>query len=272
MAKEKQKRKVERTRENPGKGLYLYAVVNGGREYRFPGLGIGSETAYSLLKDGVSAIVSDIPNKAIRPVRRNMGAHRDVLKALFKKTTPLPAKFGLIADSRKMILGMIENNLESFQAELRRVDGMAEMVVTMELIGSVFRYLVDSFPELEALRDRVYKKGRGEPDQEDKIELGSVYNRLIGEVRETVADTIEERLKPICKEIKRNGGRRDEELVNLACLVTREAVPRFDETINEVATSFDEKFLIKSRGPWAPHNFVEIEEINLKAPVAGAGR
>ncbi len=47
----------------------------------------------------VSAVVSDVPNRKIRPERRNLAAHHAVLRTLMADTTPLPMAFGIIAES-----------------------------------------------------------------------------------------------------------------------------------------------------------------------------
>jgi hypothetical protein len=47
--------------------------------------------------------------------------------------------------------------------------------------------------------------------------------------------------------------------MNLACLVKRDAMPQFEADVFEVAKQFDNNFALDYNGPWAPHNFVNVD-------------
>ncbi len=47
--------------------------------------------------------------------------------------------------------------------------------------------------------------------------------------------------------------------MNLACLVRREAQEQFEAGVFEAAKLFDNNFTFDYNGPWAPHNFVELD-------------
>jgi hypothetical protein len=49
--------------------------------------------------------------------------------------------------------------------------------------------------------------------------------------------------------------------MNLACLIARDAQAEFEEIVFKTANNFDNNFSFDYSGPWAPHNFVEV---NLK--------
>ena len=53
--------------------------------------------------------------------------------------------------------------------------------------------------------------------------------------------------------------RNEREVMNLACLVKREAVPQFEAAVFEFAKQFDNNFALDYNGPWAPHNFVNVD-------------
>ena len=50
--------------------------------------------------------------------------------------------------------------------------------------------------------------------------------------------------------------------MNLACLVGRQERTRFEAGVFETARMFDNNFTFDYNGPWAPHNFVDID-LNL---------
>jgi hypothetical protein len=108
------------------------------------------------------------------------------------------------------------------------------------------------------IRDRFFNDHR-EPSQEDKIELRRMFDRRLMEDREEHADKVEEVLSGHSFEIKRNKCRTEREVMNLACLVGRDALAEFEESIFEAASLFNNDYTFDFNGPWAPHNFVDIE-------------
>ena len=240
-------------------GRYLYAIIDGFKEQTYSDIGINGALVYTISDSHVSAVVSDIPNKKIRPERRHLAAHQEVLRRLMGEITPLPLTFGIIADGPKAIQRILSLNREAFSRELHRVAGKAEMGlrVTWDVLN-IFEYFVHTHPELKAARDSFFGTQR-EPTQEDKIELGRMFGRILNEDRADYTEKVEKRLSPYCYEIRQNKCRNEREVMNLACLVGREVQAQFEEGIFEAAKLFDNNFAFDYNGPWAPHNFVDID-------------
>jgi hypothetical protein len=240
-------------------GRYLYAVMHGSKERTYGPCGIDQSMVYTILREKVAAVVSDVPNGRLRPERRHLSAHQDVLKRLMEESTPLPMSFGIIADGRKTIEKILTENQAEFQKQLERVEGKVEMGMRVSWdVGNIFDYFVGTHPELRLARDRFFGTHR-EPTQEDKIELGRMFDRMLNEDRESCAEDVENVLFGYCFEIKRNKCRTEREVINLACLVGRDAEARFEDGVLEAAKLFDNNFLFDYNGPWAPHNFVDME-------------
>jgi hypothetical protein len=53
--------------------------------------------------------------------------------------------------------------------------------------------------------------------------------------------------------------RNEREALNLACLVRREETAEFENAVFKAAKLFDNNFAFDYNGPWAPHNFVQID-------------
>jgi hypothetical protein len=48
--------------------------------------------------------------------------------------------------------------------------------------------------------------------------------------------------------------------MNLACLVGRQSVEKdFENAVCAAAQEFDNNYTFDFNGPWAPHNFVDVE-------------
>jgi hypothetical protein len=241
-------------------GKYLYAVIQAreGREYGE--IGIDGARVYLISDERVAAVVSDFSNGKIRPERRHIAAHQAVLKRLMEKDSPLPISFGVIADGAKEIRRILSLNRKSFVEQIQRVSGKVEMGVRVAWdVPSIFEYFVNTHAELRAARDQ-FLGGRHAPTQEDKIEVGRLFDRLLREDRDEHAQRVEASLNSCCLEIKRNPPRNEKEVMNLACLAPRQAIEKdFEAAVFEVAREFDNNFVFDFNGPWAPHNFVDIE-------------
>ncbi len=240
------------------RGRYIYGIVlePGERHYDFPG--INGAAVYTISNGRLAAVVSDIPNEKIRPERRHLAAQQAVLRGLLSQgETVLPMAFGVIANGPQAIKKILADNQEAFCKQLQRVAGMVEMGLRVSLcVTDVFEYFVDAHPELRAARDRLFGSYHT-ATQEEKIELGRLFDRILNEDREQYTEQVEEVLSNYCQEIKRNKCRHEREMMNLACLVLRQDQDRFEEGVLEAAKLFDNNFTFDYNGPWAPHNFVE---------------
>jgi hypothetical protein len=125
-------------------------------------------------------------------------------------------------------------------------------------VPNIFEYFGLTHRELKALRD-LYFGTHQEPTQEQKIELGRNFDRLLNEDREAFTIQVSEELSEHCADIKANKCAKVNEVMNLACLVERGKQSDFEQGVFESAKFFDNNFAFDFNGPWAPHNFVNIE-------------
>ena len=241
------------------KGRYLYAVMYGCEKRNYGPIGIDNSIVYTIFGEEMAAVVSDVPNGKLRPERRHLSAHQGVLRRLMEETTPLPISFGVIANGPKTTEKILAENKAAFLEQLHRVAGKMEMGLRVIWdVPNIFEYFLDTHPELRSARDRFFGTHR-EPSQDVKIELGRMFDRMLNEDRESCAADVENVLSRYCFESRRNKCRTEKEIINLACLVGRDAEARFEEGILEAAKLFDNSFAFDYNGPWAPHNFVDME-------------
>jgi hypothetical protein len=246
-----------------GEGKYLYAIIAAAdagainRDLR----GVDDGAVFAVASGGIAAVVSAAQDKKIRPERRHLSAHHGVLKLLMETTTPLPMAFGIIAGSTAAVKRVLGDSRQDFAANLKRVEGKVEMglKVTWD-VPNIFEYFVITHPELKALRDRFFGTHR-EPTQEQKIELGRTFESLLNEDREAFTSQVSGVLSDYCSESKAGNCTKVNDVMNLACLVERRELSRFEQGVFEAAEQFDDNFAFDFNGPWAPHNFVNI---NLK--------
>ncbi len=242
------------------RGRYVYAIIPAAGTQQFSCPGVDGAPVY-LISDGkVAAVVSEVPDDRIRPERRHLAAHQTVLKGLMSATEAmLPMAFGIIADGPQTIRKMLSRHQDVCLKQLQEVAGKVEMGLRVSWdVPNIFEYFVNTHADLQAARDRFLGPYRN-PSQEDKIELGRLFDRLLNEDREAYTTKVEEILSQCCKAIKRNKCRHEGEVMSLACLVPRRGQEGFEAGVFAAAKLFDNNFTFDYNGPWAPHNFVELD-------------
>jgi len=239
-------------------GRYLYAIIEESVEKTFGSIGMDGSDVYLIVEGKNAAVVSKVPNKKIRPQRKNIAAHHAVLNKIMEETTPLPMAFGIIADGEQAIRKILVNSRDVFQEKFATVAGKVEMGIRISYdVPNIFEYFISTDTELRVTRDR-YFGGNREPSQEAKLELGRMFNQQLDANREEYTNQIIEILDDYCDDIKENKCRNEQEIMNLACLINRNDQERFEEGVFESARQFDNNFSFEYNGPWAPHNFVNI--------------
>lgn len=240
-------------------GRYLYAIVDANSKHDVGIMGINDQAVYAISDGHLCAVVSNVPNTKMRPQRRNLAAHQQVLKHLMAETTPLPMAFGIIADGDKAVEDILVHHRGLFLRQFKRVSGKVEMGLRVSWdVENIFDYFISTHPELRSARDE-YFSSQCKPSQEDKLELGRLFDHLLQEDRENFSDEVERILGAYCHEIKAGRCHNEMDVMNLACLVARGTENRFEEGVLKAAAKFDNNFVFDFNGPWAPHNFVEVE-------------
>lgn len=244
---------------NGTRGRYLYAIVAGSDEKSYGRLGLNKGPVYTITDGEVAAVVSDVANQKIRPERRHLAAHQTVLKKVMEDFDLLPMSFGIISDGPGAVKKLLKRNRRAFVSQLKRVSGRVEMALKVSWdVPNIFEYLVNIHPELLEARDRLVNL-QDSISREEKIAVGQLFEELLASDRERHTERVERVLSPRCAEIRRNPCRDERDVMKLACLVDRDSIGGFENGVLEAAAFFDDNFAFDYSGPWAPHNFVEME-------------
>ncbi|MGO8705063.1 MAG: GvpL/GvpF family gas vesicle protein [Candidatus Brocadiia bacterium] len=255
--------------EQEAAGRYIYAIVKDDEDtawkadHGFPWaaepIGFDGCPAYAISVGRTVAVVSDVPNRPLRPERKNLATHYAVLKRLMSQSAVLPMGFGTIADSAESILRILKTHQEALLQQLRRVENKFEMGLRVTLnVPNIFEHFVSTHPELRELRDKMFRPG-ADPSSREKIELGQLFDRLLSAERAERTRSVVGALSPAYHEIKENAVRDEREVMNLACLVARDAQAAFEQSVFNAAREFDDAYTFDISGPFPPHNFVDLD-------------
>lgn len=253
------------TTRTANRNVFIYAITAATQADIFGVNGIDKGSVYCLSEAGMMAVVSNLgmnnsAKRRVRPDRRNIMAHQEVLKFLLRHSRAvLPMQFGIVAHNGDSVKKLLSANAETIQSRLRRVENRVEMGLRVTWdVNNIFEYFVATRPLLKRVRDATFSAG-GSPRREEKIELGRVFYRLITDERKRLADRVMDLLDAYCDEIAVIPPKKENEVVNLACLIGRERQESFEQGVFETAEYFNNDYFFNYTGPWAPHSFVDME-------------
>jgi hypothetical protein len=240
-------------------GLYVYSFLRARDQQAIKHAnlrGIEDAAIDVLTYADLAVAVSPIVAKKIRPQRKFLAAHQEIVTQLSKNWSALPVAFGLIADNEEQIQHILSANQRVLAEQIDRVEGQVEMSVALRWTAeNVPKYFVDRYPELAVARDAI---AAGTASRDDQIEMGRTFERLLNNERLENTQKFLDGLRPITTEIDVQPTRQDSEVMRLACLIKRERENDFNQAIYQIATQFSDDFAISFNGPWPAYSFVKL--------------
>lgn len=239
--------------------LYVYAIAHAAAG-ELPGLrGVLDQPVYAVACGELAALVSDCRLPAVRPERKHVTASQAVLASLNQRFDLLPMAFGTLSQSRAELEGFLERQQERLAAVLRHVAGVVEMGVRLSLdVTDPIGYLVERSAELKAARERMFRRHRT-PTHDEKIRLGQLCAGVLQRHREQRSNELRAMIAPVCAELRDLPARGEAEIANLAVLVPRAGLSRFEAAVADALARFDDDYALGVSGPWPPHNFVQLD-------------
>jgi hypothetical protein len=240
-------------------GVYLYGITlaQGAVPAEVPGVENGE--VEQIVEGSLAAIVTRVSLQKIRPDRSNLAAHHHVLCDLTDQRPILPVAFGTIADREERLREILRRNHDDLVAQLKRLDGKVEMGLSVYWeTPNIFEFFVATHQELQALRDRLFRSGRP-PTFEEKVEVGKLFESVLQQSRERHTRQVVDALSPYCAEIRAIDPGEEKTIMKLACLVERNRRQQWEDGIEVVARHFDNHYCFRYTGPWAPHNFADVD-------------
>jgi hypothetical protein len=207
-----------------------------------------------------AAVMSEYPSRQkVLPLRKNLEPHHKVLREVMKTKTIVPMTFGHVAKNEDEIAKTLRRNRDKIRAQLDRVEGKVEMGLKVKWdVDNIFEYFVSIDPELASYRDQIFGRSSA-PSQDEKIELGHMFEERLAKEREDQSERVTEMFARFCGDVKVNPAKSEKLVMDLAFLVARDSLKTFEEQVYQVAGTFPAQYIFDYSGPWAPFNFVELD-------------
>ncbi|MEW1778769.1 GvpL/GvpF family gas vesicle protein [Streptomyces sp. NPDC086777] len=235
---------------------YVYGITSAGHPTLPEGMdGVGDPPLrVRVLTEGdLAAVVSDAP-EGLRPKRRDLLAHQNVLAEAGGGGCVLPMRFGSVAPDDDAVTGVLAERADHYRERLRTLDGKVEYNVKASHVEeAVLHRVMSENPELRALAEANRKAGGG--SYESRLRLGEL---VVGAVQAREAEDAAEVRQALEPEAAAVGVGPDSTgwLVNVSFLVDRHSAETFLAGVERLRKSHPHLDL-SVNGPLPPYSFVE---------------
>lgn len=240
---------------------YLYCIVRSRDPRTFETLGIGErgDVVRTINFEDLAVVASDSPLERYDNTRRNMMAHMRILDEVMADYTVLPIRFDSVAPSPAAVRDqLLKARYDELSAMLDAMEGRCEMgLKAFWYEDVVFQEIVQDNPTIRRMRDGL--TGRAlEETYYDRIRLGELVESELKGRRACDQDNIVNRLRPLAEKTLIHPPIADHMVVNAAFLIKRANESEFDAMVRALDAELGQRLLIKSVGPVAPYNFVNV--------------
>lgn len=251
---------------------YLYAVIRRpGLRTRLSdgvlGMGVGDPPArVELVPHGdLAAVTSRVDADQIdddagaRALRRNMAAHSDVLARVLEHVTVLPARFGAVFPTDKVLIDeFLAPEHDRLRGQLDRLQGMVELsvratLIEEEVLKEVTRRSAGLLERLQ--QDQTRPRGAR---YHERIELGRQIALRIQARRDQDASWLADRLTLAAEDIRMAESTSDLTVFRGSVLVARKKLDNFDRVLEDIAAQAGSRMKLACVGPLPPYSFVEL--------------
>ncbi|MEV0931604.1 GvpL/GvpF family gas vesicle protein [Streptomyces phaeochromogenes] len=235
---------------------YVYGITTGSHPSLPDGMeGVGEPARQvRIIKEGdLAAVVSDAP-EGLRPKRRDLLAHQNVLAETGAAASVLPMRFGSVSPDDAAVAGVLAERADHFKERLEALAGKVEYnVKATHDEEAVLHRVMSENPEVRALTEANRKAGGGSYD--DKLRLGEVVVAAVQHREVEDAAELQRTLEPVAAAVS-VGPESTGWLANVSFLVERASAEDFIAAVEEVRKG-QPHLEVRLHGPLPPYSFVE---------------
>ncbi|MFI9614936.1 GvpL/GvpF family gas vesicle protein [Streptomyces sp. NPDC052023] len=235
---------------------YVYGIAASAHPALPDGMGGVGDPArpVRILKEGaLAAIVSDAP-EGLRPKRKDLLAHQNVLAEAGSAGCVLPMRFGSVAPDDAAVTGVLVERAGHYQERLTALDGRIEYNIKANHVEeAVLHHVMAESPEIRALAEANRKAGGG--GYEDKIRLGEMVAAAVQAKEAEDGPALQRVLEPAAEAVS-VGPESSGWLSNVSFLVDRRSAENFLAAVEQVRKEMPH-LEVRVNGPLPPYSFVE---------------
>jgi hypothetical protein len=220
----------------------------------FVGVGDPPRPVRVLKEGGLAALVSDAP-EGLRPKRKELLAHSNVLAEAGANGCVLPMRFGSVAPDDDTVTSVLAERAEHYLERLRALDGKVEYnVKATHSEEAVLHRVLSGNPEIRALTEANRKAGGG--SYEERLRLGEMVAAAVKAQESEDATDVRHTLEPAADAVS-VGPESTGWLANVSFLVDRDGTEVFLTAVEQLRKGHPH-LDVRVNGPLPPYSFVEL--------------
>ncbi|GAA3026516.1 GvpL/GvpF family gas vesicle protein [Streptomyces glomeratus] len=230
------------------------------------GVGDPARPVRVLTRGELAAIVSDAP-EGLRPKRRDLLAHQNVLSEAAAGGPVLPMRFGSVATDDDAVTGVLEERVDHYRERLDALAGKIEYnVKASHDQEAVLHRVMSENADVRALAEANRAAGGG--SYEDRLRLGEMVAAAVQRREGEDAAEVQRSLEPVAEAVS-VGPESTGWLANVSFLVDRDSSAAFLNAVEEVRRAHPH-IDVRVNGPLPPYSFVEPGPAEPAAAAKGA--
>jgi hypothetical protein len=240
-------------------GFYLYCisdVSSGDASYGKGGIENSEEEIFPINHRDISAIVSRAEIKQYKPSRKNNLAHEMNIEKMMKIGNVVPFRFGMVANSKKEITKLLEDNYAKFKELLKTVDNRFEIGVKVSYpnLDDVLSHIGQTHPTIVQMKkDKRSVTG----NQNMIIDVGKLIEKEVNDISMKYKDSIYAELSRFATKSVVGENLSTEMILNASFLIEKEREKEFEQLVHGLDEKYEGKLNFIFAGPFPPYSFVK---------------
>ncbi|WP_067726054.1 GvpL/GvpF family gas vesicle protein [Oceanobacillus damuensis] len=242
-------------------GIYVFCGIQTDQEQSFGTVHFEGEDreVYTVHYKDAAMVVTNVPMKIYHPSKDNLMMHQQVLsKVMETADTVVPISFGNMFHSEEDVVALAESLYPQLEKIFPQIKGKIE--VGLKVVGKKdwLEKNINQNEEVMKKKQVVHSKSEA-AGYFDRIQLGEMAKNFFQALQNDIQTDIHDALTPLAEADQINDPIGEKMLLNAAYLIDRGKEAEFDEKVNELHDSWQDKVDFKYTGPWPAYNFINIK-------------
>ncbi len=243
---------------------YVYAIVPTQDRIVFDvdGIGGAQSDVYTIVQNGLAAVVSDSPRDDYQDLQRDeaaryLVAHQRVVETVMESYPVLPVKFGTALPGEDWVHRLLHQGERLFSNTLEEFADQVQMeVVVLWNVEDVFQEIGQE-EQIVKLKEQIGDRPPKETMAE-RIAVGQLVQASLERRRTALHDRIVPPLRDVARDVVLNPLMDDNMVANVALLVDQAANGALDTQLDRLDQDLDGEFLFRCVGPLPPYSFATV--------------
>jgi hypothetical protein len=253
-------------------GKYIFGILNSNTNLQLMipkayilDEGESNMIVYTIPYKDLSALVRDLKGfdsspKSKEILARMLIGHQAVIERIMAHgATIIPMKLGTYAQDEKEVQAILHEGYPLMKEIMAKIRDKIEIdvVATWSHFNSTVKDAAEE-KEIKEFKERLLSQPRG-ATVDDRMKIGLMIKKALDEKRAGVSREILERLQAVSEDARIHELMDDQMVMNAAFLIARAKHKDFEEKVEELNKTMQEKLNFRCVGPLPPYSYYTLE-------------